>query len=126
MGYAIPMKTAEPIINELINREAVDSSRQAFLGVTGVDVTSEVASAYQMPEGIYVVQIAEGSAAEAAGIRWGDILISLDGHALTSMDALEEQLQYYESGTQAEVTIRRAGQNGYEEITLPVTLGGRQ
>ena len=126
MGYAIPMKTAEPIINELINREVVDSSRQAFLGVTGVDVTSEVASAYQMPEGIYVVQIAEGSAAEAAGIRWGDILISLDGHALTSMDALEEQLQYYESGTQAEVTIRRAGQNGYEEITLPVTLGGRQ
>src|SRR5699024_400030 len=52
MGYAIPMKTAEPIINELINREVVDSSRQAFLGVTGVDVTSEVASAYQMPEGI--------------------------------------------------------------------------
>ena len=86
MGYAIPMATAEPIINKLINRQVVDSSERAFLGVTGVDVTSDVASAYQMPEGIYVVQISAGSAAEEAGIQQGDILISLDNSVVSSMD----------------------------------------
>lgn len=126
MGYAIPMTTASPIINDLINRQVVDSSQRAFLGVTGVDVTSDVASAYQMPEGIYIVQISEGSAAEEAGIQRGDILTSLDGAAVNSMDSLEEQLQYYAAGTQVDLTIERAGQGGYEEITLSVTLGGRQ
>ena len=126
MGYAIPMATASPIINDLINRQVVDSSQRAFLGVTGVDVTSDVASAYQMPEGVYIVQIYEGSAAEEAGIQRGDILTSLEGAEIDSMDALEEQLQYYVAGTEVELTIERASQSGYEEITLYATLGGQQ
>ncbi len=126
MGYAIPMATASPIINDLINRQVVDSSQRAFLGVTGVDVTSDVASAYQMPEGVYIVQIYEGSAAEEAGIQRGDILTSLEGAEIDSMDALEEQLQYYAAGTEVELTIERASQSGYEEITLYATLGGQQ
>ena len=126
MGYAIPMETAEPIINKLINRQVVDSTRRAFLGVTGVDVTADVASAYQMPEGIYVVQIAEGSAAEEAGIQRGDILTALDGSFVNSMESLEEQLKYYAEGTSVEVTIERVGQKGYEKATLSVTLGSRQ
>lgn len=126
MGYAIPMTTAEPIINKLINRQVVDSSERAFLGVTGVDVTSDVASAYEMPEGIYVVQISEGSAAEEAGIQEGDILVSLDNSAVSSMETLEELLQYYSAGTQVDVVIKRAAKGGYEELTLPVTLGSGQ
>ena len=91
-----------------------------------MDVTSDVASAYEMPEGIYVVQISEGSAAEEAGIQEGDILVSLDNSAVSSMETLEELLQYYSAGTQVDVVIKRAAKGGYEELTLPVTLGSGQ
>ena len=43
MGYAIPINTASPIIEKLINREQVDESRSAYLGISGVDVSSTVA-----------------------------------------------------------------------------------
>ncbi len=43
IGYAIPMDTAKPIIEELITNEKVDESNSAYLGIVGVDVTSDVA-----------------------------------------------------------------------------------
>ena len=46
MGYAIPINTASPIIEKLINREQVDESRSAYLGISGVDVSSTVAQTY--------------------------------------------------------------------------------
>ena len=61
MGYAIPINTASPIIEKLINREQVDESRSAYLGISGVDVSSTVAQTYNMPEGIYLYQVKEGS-----------------------------------------------------------------
>ena len=74
MGYAIPMATAQPIIDELITREKVDESKSAHLGISGVDVSSEVSKTYNMPQGVYVIQVSQGSAAEAAGIVSGDII----------------------------------------------------
>lgn len=126
MGYAIPMATASPIIDELITREVVEHSQSAFLGIVGVDVTSDVASAYHMPQGIYIAQISEGSAAEEAGLQKGDILTSFDGHSLDSMDALEELLQYYAAETKVDLVIQRADKGNYQEITVPVTLGSKK
>lgn len=77
MGYAIPINTASPIIEKLINREQVDESRSAYLGISGVDVSSTVAQTYNMPEGIYLYQVKEGSPAEQAGLQAGDIITSL-------------------------------------------------
>lgn len=42
------------------------------------------------------------------------------------METLEELLQYYSAGTQVDVVIKRAAKGGYEELTLPVTLGSGQ
>lgn len=126
MGYAIPMATASPIIDNLITREAVDPSQSAFLGIVGVDVTSDVASAYNMPEGIYIAQISDGSAAEEAGLQKGDILTSFEGHSVSSNDALDELLQYYAAGTKVEVVIQRANNGRYQEMSVPVTLGSKK
>lgn len=126
MGYAIPMATAEPIIDELITRKAVDENQSAFIGIVGVDVTSDVAEAYNMPEGVYIAQISAGSAAENAGLLKGDILTAFDGHSIRSMEALEEQLQYYSAGTVVDVVIQRANNGIYEEQTISVTLGNKK
>lgn len=123
MGYSIPISTAEPIINELIEREAVDEADSAYLGVAGVDVTSEVAESYNMPTGVYVSKVVSGSAAETAGIQQGDVITSFDGKTISSMEDLQSLLEYYSAGTTVDVVIQRADGGSYQEQTISVTLG---
>ena len=123
IGYAIPMDTAKPIIEELITKEKVDESNSAYLGITGVDVTSDVAKTYNMPTGVYVAQVMEGAAAEQAGIQKGDIITKFDGKDVTSMEELSSNMQYYAAGTTVDVVIERSSNGQYEEQTISVTLG---
>lgn len=126
MGYAIPMDTASPIIEKLINRELVSESQTAYLGISGVDVSGSVASSYNMPEGIYVYRVVEGSPAEEAGIAQGDIITGFDGSKVSSKQDLEEQMKYYKAGTQVRITVQRISNenNGeYQEHEITVTLG---
>lgn len=123
IGYAIPMDTAKPIIEELITKEKVDESNSAYLGIAGVDVTSDVAKTYNMPTGVYVAQVIEGAAAEQAGIQKGDIITKFDGKDVTSMEELSYNLQYYAAGSTVDVVIERSSNGQYEEQTISVTLG---
>jgi len=123
IGYAIPMDTAKPIIEELITKEKVDESNSAYLGIAGVDVTSDVAKTYNMPTGVYVAQVMEGAAAEQAGIQKGDIITKFDGKDVTSMEELFSNMQYYAAGTTVDVVIERSSNGQYEEQTISVTLG---
>ena len=123
IGYAIPMDTAKPIIEELITKEKVDESNSAYLGIAGVDVTSDVAKTYNMPTGFYVAQVMEGAAAEQAGIQKGDIITKFDGKDVTSMEELSSNMQYYAAGTTVDVVIERSSNGQYEEQTISVTLG---
>ena len=123
IGYAIPMDTAKPIIEELITNEKVDESNSAYLGIAGVDVTSDVAKTYNMPTGVYVAQVMEGAAAEQAGIQKGDIITKFDGKDVTSMEELSSNMQYYAAGTTVDVVIERSSNGQYEEQTISVTLG---
>lgn len=123
IGYAIPISTASPIIEDLITKEKVDASDSAFLGIAGVDVTSDVANTYNMPTGVYVAQVTEGSAAEQAGIQMGDIITTFDGREISSMEELSTRMQYYKAGETVDVTIKRASDGVYVEQTISVTLG---
>ena len=123
IGYAIPMDTAKPIIEELITKEKVDESNSAYLGIAGVDVTSDVAKTYNMPTGVYVAQVMEGAAAEQAGIQKGDVITKFDGKDVTSMEKLSYNMQYYAAGTTVDVVIERSSNGQYEEQTISVTLG---
>lgn len=123
IGYAIPMNTAKPIIEDLITKEKVDEADSAYLGVAGVDVTNDVAQKYNMPTGVYVAQVVDGSAAAQAGIQQGDIITSFDGKEITSMEELKNTVEYYAAGTQVDVVIERSSNGQYQEQTLSVTLG---
>lgn len=128
MGYAIPISTAEPIIEELMQHDTkikVSEDERAFLGIQGNDVTSEVEANYGMPEGVYVVEVIDGTCADTAGIKKGDIIVSLDGEKITTMTQLKQQMEYYTVGTELEVKFMRSGVNGYEEQTVTVMLGAK-
>ena len=125
MGYAIPISKAKPIIQELMSRETrdrVSEENKGYLGISGLDVTSEVSKMYGMPLGVYVAQVYEGGAAKA-GMLKGDIITGFDGNKVTTMEELQEYLEYYEKGSTILVTIERPTAGGYIEQTLLVTLG---
>ena len=125
IGYAIPINTAMPIIEDLITKDKVDEAESAYLGIRGVDVTDEVAEAYGMPNGIFIAQVMAQTAAEQAGLKKGDILTEFDGRAVHSMEELTQQLQYYKAGETVEVTIQRASEGEYLEQKIQVTLGSK-
>ncbi|MCR5667059.1 MAG: trypsin-like peptidase domain-containing protein [Eubacterium sp.] len=125
MGFAIPTSKAEPILNNLITREVVDESESAYLGISGVDVTSDAAQQYNMPEGVYIAKVTSGSAAESAGLQVGDILTEFDGKTVSSYEYLQEQMQYYKSGDKVDIVVQRASDGTYEEKKISVTLGSK-
>lgn len=125
VGFAIPMTTAAPIINELITREKVTDDKAAFLGVSGIDVDDSVSQMYNMPSGIYVAKVYEGSAAAEAGIQQGDIITAFDGQDVSTMEEMQELLQYRAAGTKVNITINRADNGKYVEQKVEVTLGSK-
>ena len=127
MGYAIPVNTAQPIIEELMDqttRVKVDADKAGALGLIPVDV-SEARQIYNIPTGAFVYQFTENSAAKEAGIREGDIIVKLDKTGISSKSELLDRMQYYEAGEEVAVTVKRNGDNGYEEKVIEVTLGSK-
>ena len=128
MGYAIPTAKALPIIQELMNRETrekVSEEQQPYLGITGQDVTSDVAQLYGLPEGIYVTEVGMNTPAADAGITAGMIITSFDGIDLKDMADLQSLMEYYAGGETVTITVYVQGDNGYEEQDLELTLGLR-
>ena len=126
MGYAIPISSAEPIIETLMKRETKDKvaeERKGYLGISGINVTNDVANMYGMPMGVYVTQVYDGTAAAQAGMLNGDIITGFDGSSVGSMLDLQGYLEYYEIGETVEVTVMRANNGDYKEQTLTVVLG---
>lgn len=128
MGYAIPISKAQPILENLMNRQTrdkVDSSDAAYLGVTSADLSMEAIEMYDMPEGAFVIRVDKSSGAGAAGIQKGDIIVDFDGQTVSGREDLEDKLAYYASGESVEVTVSRADNGEYVRRTLLVTLGSR-
>lgn len=131
MGYAIPIDTAEPILTDLANGKSTGTittselSGDAYLGISGKSVTSDYASYYGIPEGVYVSAVESGSAAESAGISQGDIITAIDGTAITSTSELQNALTHYSSGDTAKLTVASSNGNQYTESTVSVTFGSK-
>ena len=130
MGFAIPISRAIPIIEELMNHETlskVDESEQGTIGISGATVTSDVAKAYNMPQGVYVAQIIENGGAANSELREGDIITAIDSQTVSSMEELQRRLQYYKAGTEVTLTVQRQdGKGSYAETAVKVTLGTRE
>ena len=122
MGYAIPISTAEPILQQLITMEKVDDSKKGALGIKCKDVSSDVSESYDIPQGVYVSELTKGGAAEKAGIESGDIITEFDGKSVSDTSSLVNMLQYYEAGKTVEVTVKRRASGGYEDKKVKVTL----
>lgn len=129
MGYAIPISSAKPIIEDLMSKttkgEKVAEKEKSYLGISGVNVTEEVSQMYGMPKGVYVGQVYEGTAADNAGLVKGDIITKFDGSSVSSMEELQSMMEYYAAGSEVEITIQQGSPDGYQEKAVTVILGSR-
>ena len=128
MGYAIPISSASPIIADLMERQTRDrvaDDEVGYMGITMQEITDQIIQMYNMPQGVFVYDVAEDSAAEAAGIKKGDIIVKFDGQRITTRTDLQNALQYFRAGETATVTVKRAAGGEYESIDLEITLGER-
>ncbi|MDD3403539.1 MAG: trypsin-like peptidase domain-containing protein [Hespellia sp.] len=128
MGYAIPISDVSDVITNLMNQETktkVADNEKGYLGIQGVDVTSDSAQRYNMPEGVYVSSVIKGGGAADAGIMEGDIITALNGTDIDGMTALQNELSYYKQGTTVTVTVQRQNGNSYEAQDIDVKLGAQ-
>lgn len=128
MGYAIPISAAKPIIDELMNKETrdkVDENQMGYLGIKGATIGDEMHEVYNMPYGIFVSEVVQGSAAEQAGLQAGDIIVKFDGTKISTYEELQQQLQYYAAGETIELQVQRSVNGDYEDRTITITLGSR-
>ena len=129
MGYAIPMDTANPTIEALMNRktrEKVDEDKAGYIGITGVSVDAQTSKMYDIPEGIYLQEVIKGGPAEEAGMLKGDIIKKFDGVSVTTIAELRSKLDYYEAGEKVDFVICRQENGEYVEKTVTVKLESRE
>ena len=120
LGFAIPIDDALNIANDLIQNGYVRG--KAYLGISTKSVSSAAAQYYGMVEGAYVYAIVEGSCAETAGLKMGDIITAVDRFPVASVSDLQAALKNYSAGEEAELTVSRSG----EVLTLKVVFDEKQ
>ena len=116
LGFAVPANDAVNIANELMENGFVISRVQ--LGITTRTLSYRAARYYGQAVGVYVVAVNEGSCAEKAGLKPGDIIAGVAGKDTPTYEALKTVLRGYAPGDEVELTIYRND----SEHTLTVTL----
>ena len=125
MGYAIPISDVTDVLEELINQETrvkVPEKERGTLGIRGVDVTSDVASWYNIPIGVYVTDVENKSGAAKAKLPVYSVITEIDGHDVENMNELKEELSYYRAGETVTVTCYVQDGGEYEAKEYKVTL----
>jgi putative serine protease PepD len=135
VGFAVPIKTAIDVVNQL---QSGGEIQHAYLGISGADITPEVARALNLPvdQGVLVEQVLGNGPADDAGIKGptgeatvagqtipsgGEIITKIDGKAVTGMDDLISVVNEHMPGDEITLTIWSNGQQ--KDVT--VKLGDR-
>lgn len=113
MGFAIPINSAKPIYEQLIQYNKV---KRPYIGIAGRDLDETTAKRNNLVVGIYVASIDEYSAAEKAGIKAGDVITKADGQSIKTMTELNNIKNTHSIGDTMTVTVNRNGQE--KELTL--------
>lgn len=128
MGYAIPISAAEPIIGELMLKETrtkVEDGQVGYIGITPQTITSDYSQMLRIPQGVYVVEVQEGSPAYEAGLLTGDVIVKFEGEKISTHEDLQNILQYYGAGSTVSVTVQRPQNGKYQSVDIQITLGTR-
>ena len=108
MGYAIPISDALPIMQELIEQKYYDEGERGYLGIGCIAATG----------GLYVSQVEQGSAADTAGLKKGDVITAVDGKSVKTVNDLTEFLSHKTAGDRIKISFLRNSIACEAEATL--------
>ena len=118
-SFAVPSNLVKKIVYDLMDFGSV---KRAVLGITMQQIDDKIAKDLKLSSlnGVYIVEVAKSSSADAAGMKPGDILISIDSTKVTTMSSVQEIVSMYSPGDKAVLTVIRDG----KEKQLNVTFKG--
>lgn len=117
MGFAIPSQTVKNIVDTLVKNGYVEG--RVKIGISGIAVTSDQASNYNIPQGIYVQSIVSGGPCDGTSLEEGDIITEVDGETITSFADVYAILETHKPGDKIKVKYYSSSSgNGEVEITL--------
>ena len=115
LGFAIPISDAIEILDELIQNGSV-TTRPA-LNVSLYDHTASFGNS-DYPDGVYIVQVIEGGAADQAGLKVNDRIVSFDGQTVQSASEVKQLLRRHKIGDVVPMEIERDGRTHEVKIKL--------
>ena len=120
IGFAVPVNAARACSQDLIAHGAV---MRPWLGLTGLNITRDVAGHYELPvqKGVLVVDVVSGSPADKGGVRKEDIILQFDNVEVTRVEDLQGILQKRRAGDRAGLTILRGSRKGQLQVVLERT-----
>lgn len=116
-SFAVPTTIVKKVVEDFIKFGSV---KRAILGITMQDIDSDLAKEKNIKfvNGVYIVEVIPGGAAEMAGIKENDVLLSLNGISVKSSPEVQEQVSKYSPGEKIKVVINREGKEKEIIVTL--------
>ena len=78
-----------------------------------------------MPQGLYVAEAVSGGPAYNAGIQNGDIITSVNGEAVSTIEDFQTRIEEMDAGATVEIVVKRNGRETYTELVYQVVTGER-
>jgi len=122
MGFAIPISSAIEIIEELMNQEVIPEAEIGYIGINGSTIPDSYVQSYGYPHGVVINNIYANSPAEAAGLQYYDIIVSVDGQAISNWDEMKALINSYRAGTTVTFGIKRPEGSHFKDMEVEVTL----
>ena len=120
IGFAIPVSTAKQVMDQIV---ATGTVTRGYIGVEPQDVTPELAEAFKLPrkDGAIIAGVMRNGPADKAGVKVGDILIEVEGKAVSNTTTMLNVIAQLKPGSTARFRFLRDGR----EIDIPIAVGTR-
>lgn len=120
IGYAIPVSIARQVMEQIVQKGSVT---RGWIGVGVQDITPELAQSFNLPasRGVLITQVERGSPADKAGIKPGDVLLSVNGRPVADTTTMLNLVAALPPGQGATLKLTR----NQAETELAVTIGRR-
>ena len=116
-SFAVPSNIVKKIVGDLIDFGQV---KRAKLGISMTPVDDKIASELKLSslDGVYIAEVQKGGAADKAGIKKGDVLLSIDGVLMKKTSQVQEKVNGYHPGDKAKIVIISEGKRKTVEVVF--------
>lgn len=120
MGFAIPITDIKDLVTSLMNGE--EDKTGGVIGIEGYVITEQQSTNYNMPIGIYISKIIDGSGADKAGLEIGNIIVGIDDKEVKEFSDITDYLYNKKKGEKVTLKINYISGRQYKEKTVEVIL----